>query len=982
MKRSLAEISTKISTCYEQFYLPAIKQQLAEQQERMTLIFDLVKAFNQANNERVDHQSVADYKRELHQLVGPMWEQPEQRHFFPSFEGFEQRLKGELEQVDEVAEEEQSEDRFYISGGDSIGVKSVKLTKRFLFGLHRLPSRLSNIFRQKPTVISYWQHRVPLRNLAVRYFQLDLIIQLEPIDELLHRSFIETYLKLKLWEEGVINRGESDPEAEETLEKMIKGFEKRVFAEVSKIWVSAFETADLNFQNAYPKVGTLEFPNGTLKPEALAKAWSRIDEAWGAHQLRWLNTIYALFEEWRSDLDIYTLQHQTLAQLNEFQSAQIKRLGEQIGPEVQEIEKIIDEMKRSVSGEPVELKKVLTKINYQTKKQLDQVLIPKLTEKLSSQYILNLIGKLELNVQQSVESLSKAHVVVQTKTYDAPMETKTLQRISPYELIAFETLGYFQNDWEAIKKGLFETLEQANEQIADLDHIITFSVKAALSVVEDEDAEIESQRIALEGLERAQLRLQEAKQTLEENLQQLGEEVTKVIFAFCERIMELTENENIRELRARINKAKSAHQREERRLERRLALKGRKEQLFSYFQRTVNQAEELIEDISTRLLLTPGKRLIDKEVSDLLVDSREIIDQLPLVYQRLYSIEPLQDLELFEGRQVELEQLQTAFDSWEKGRFAATIVFGEKWGGQTSFMTYAIQTSKFPYQVIRHGIKEAIHSEADLVVLLRILFKHPEFETLDEVKEYLINGPRRVVVLEDLQNVFLRTVGGFAGIQILLRFINETCKELFWVTTTTLYSWQYLTKTIAIHDFFSYPIQMQSLSDEEITNIVWKRNRISGYKIQFTASDKRLVDKKFKNLTEDEQQLVLKRDFFAALNAFANSNISLALIFWLLSTREVKGNTLIMGAFKKPDFSFMNALSADKIHALNAMIIHDGLTENQLQRVLNASDGALKMTLLSLIEDGILFVKEEVYMVNAMLYRSTIAMLKDKNLIH
>lgn len=984
MKTTPSEIRDQIRACFEEHYLPKVQEQLVEQHARMLLIFDYIRDFEAKRNQtEQEYQSVAAYEQGLQELIRPMWAAAEEEQCFTNYEALEKALQDLFDGFPALLRQAQLPERFNVLPEDSGWLKTIKFCKRTLLALHRLPVHLQNLRRKPPVKVRYWKHQLPVKNLTIKYFQIDHFLKLKEVDDTVFRSISAAYLRIKRWEEAVVTRQEEGEEDVESLATFLQDFAQKAYEEARQHYEAAFEAVASGFDDAFLKAGTLEYNNQILSDEAILKSWHQAEKKWSTHRLGWKNTIFALFEEWRSDLDIYALRYQTLAALTDFQRAQIKRFGEQIGPEVQEIDQMISEMKPTATLPESDLRKHLTKIIYQTKKQLDQVLVPKLTKKLSSQYILNLIAKLEINVQKSIEGLSREHVVVKTQVYDHPLEMEELQHISPYELIAFETLGFFQNDLSVVKKGLFETLEQVTEQVADIDHIITFNLQAALSLLdEDKEASEKSSEVALEGLERAQIRLRESKQMLDENLLAHGEQVAQVIAAFCDRILELTENENIRELKSRINKARAAKLREERKKEAKLKYARKKEQFLSYFRRKVDQAEDLLEDLSSRLLLTPHKRLIEKEVSDLLVDSRSIIEGLPLVYQRLYNIEPLQDLELFEGRQAELHKLQEAYTSWEQGRFAATIVFGEKWGGQTSFITYALKTSGFSCPLIRYSVSKTIQDESELLDMLRELFKKDHLQSLEEVRDYLNNGQRRIVVLEDLQNLFLRTIGGFSGMQLLLQFINQTCREVFWITTTTLYSWQYLSKTIAIHEFFSYPIQMQSLSDEQITSIIWKRNRISGYKIQFLPSAKRKEDKKFKNLNEEAQQLTLKRDFFTSLNAFANSNISLALIFWLHATKEVKGNTLIMGEFRKPDFSFMNVLSPGKIHTLNALIIHDGLTEGQLAAVLNVSNDTLKMTLLSLIEDGILFTQETNYMVNPMLYRNAVAMLRDKNLIH
>ena len=53
--------------------------------------------------------------------------------------------------------------------------------------------------------------------------------------------------------------------------------------------------------------------------------------------------------------------------------------------------------------------------------------------------------------------------------------------------------------------------------------------------------------------------------------------------------------------------------------------------------------------ISNRFILTAKKPVLTKQVSDFLLEYQQAMSVLPVIYKRLYQIEPLQDLELFEG---------------------------------------------------------------------------------------------------------------------------------------------------------------------------------------------------------------------------------------------------------------------------------------------------------------------------------------------
>lgn len=446
--------------------------------------------------------------------------------------------------------------------------------------------------------------------------------------------------------------------------------------------------------------------------------------------------------------------------------------------------------------------------------------------------------------------------------------------------------------------------------------------------------------------------------------------------------MELTINENVGQLRLRIAKAKATKQAEEVRRQLKEKLLIRKKSGINSIKQISNKLTVLIRQASDKFILTAGKPVLAKEVSDFLLESQLAIDKLPTIYRKLYKIEPLEDLELFEGRNKELLQFKNAYTNWTQNKHAATTILGEKWGGMTSFINYLIKEQKFTHSLTRYELKHTVSTAIEFIELMKSVFKNDTFTNLEDIIEFIENNPKRIVFLEDIQNMYLRKIDGFDALILFFQLIIKTRKQIFWVTSSTLYSWSYLNKTTKIDDYFSYKIPLQVLTDDQIVNLIWKRNRISGFNIRFELSESHQTNKKFQALEDNEQQSILKKQFFNELNKFAKSNVSLALIFWLLSTKNLTEDSITIGTFKNPDLNFLASLSTDKIHLMQALIIHDGLPERSLSTVLNISDIQSSLLILSLLEDGIIFEEEGIYMINPMIYRNTISLLSSKNLIH
>ncbi|MEO9804767.1 MAG: hypothetical protein ABJF04_16040 [Reichenbachiella sp.] len=974
-----------INSCFEKNYISVIEQQVDDEIIKMLQIVRKVEDFcTHISSDKTNDAQISIHKSQLHALINEIWDSPKEKKFSELYAEFFTSFQSIFDQLEIDKIEKQSTARFQSTQEDTPWIKFVKFIKTLSFHICKWPHNILNFLQRKKRTAYHWNHTVPLRNLAIRHFTIEMSLDLRSVTDLFFGELNAQYLKIKDWEEAWTYYRETEIKAEgENLSKQIKDFGKALNLEIKES-VKSIKMARIEaFRSDYEKAGTIELPGRLFSNTATIRRENVAEKKWSQNNLDWKNAIYALFEEWRSDLDIYTLKHETLAELSEFQSAQIRKLTEYIDPEIEEISQFINEGINSLSVEPESLLKELKRINYLANKKLNIELVPKLCDKLSSQSIVNLISKLEASIRQSVEKLSDEHVIVKANHYDRPIETNELAKISPYELIAFETLAELQDELSIIKMEMFASLEKASVGSTDIDHVVTFSLSSAISaIVEEGKSSEEAVSIANEGLTRALNRLAENRQALNVSTQKCSEQLELVVGKFCKNIMELTVNENVGELRLRIAKAKATKQAEEVRRQLRENLIAKRRWGLSAFKKVYDSVEAALIKMSEKFILTASKPVLTKQVSDFLMESQKAIDKLPMIYRRLYKIEPLTDLELFEGRKEEYDALMSAFESWNQGKFAATAILGEKWGGLTSFINYVMQEAKFPNTIIRFSAKENISDEKKFIEFLKATFQNDTFENLDEFVDCLHDGSKKIIVLENLQNLYLRKVGGFAALQLLFQLITRTNKSVFWVTTTTAYTWSYLSKTINIGDFFSYSIVLDALTSEQIVNLIWKRNKISGFNIRFELTEKHWRDKKFCALEDVDQQSQLKTEFFSELNKFAKSNVSLALIFWLLSTQDLDENTITIGSFKKPDLNFMTTLSMDKVYVLHALILHDGLSELQLSEVLNISESQSRLISLSLLEDGILFKKEEVYVVNPMIYRNTISLLISKNLIH
>ncbi|MBZ0199086.1 MAG: ATP-binding protein, partial [Ignavibacteriaceae bacterium] len=381
--------------------------------------------------------------------------------------------------------------------------------------------------------------------------------------------------------------------------------------------------------------------------------------------------------------------------------------------------------------------------------------------------------------------------------------------------------------------------------------------------------------------------------------------------------------------------------------------------------------------------LAPKQVGISSEISDFLAETYKAIQLLPFVYQRLFKVEPLITSRFFEGRVTELNQLNNALSNWEKNYFAPVVLVGEKGSGATTTINIFLQSLEINKKIYRVSIEKPTYSEKDFLNLLSGLFNHQQFSCTEDVINYLNSLPSRsVVVIENLQHIYLKAVSGFNSFKIFFEIISQTNKNIFWITTSTLYAWQYLDKTITVADYFGYVIKLNELTNNQIVEMINKRHRVSGYNILFRPSADDLESKAYKKLDDSGQQKYLRDEYFNTLNKFSKSNISLALLFWLRSTTDVTKDTITIRSLKNLDFSFLGSLSNQKIFTLAALMLHDGLTVEAHSEIFSLTTTQSRLSLLVLFDDGIVIKKGDLFLINPLLYRQTVSLLQSKNIIH
>ena len=115
---------------------------------------------------------------------------------------------------------------------------------------------------------------------------------------------------------------------------------------------------------------------------------------------------------------------------------------------------------------------------------------------------------------------------------------------------------------------------------------------------------------------------------------------------------------------------------------------------------------------------------------------------------------------------------------------------------------------------------------------------------------------------------------------------------------------------------------------------------------------------------------------------FTENNISLALLYWIRSTKKVENNVITIGILKNLNFNLINTLPDESVFTLHALLLHDSLTVEDHAQIFNNDLLQSRLSLMVLVDKGILVQDENRYQINRLLYRQVVNVLSNKNILH
>ncbi|MCB9758337.1 MAG: hypothetical protein H6739_00715 [Alphaproteobacteria bacterium] len=298
-------------------------------------------------------------------------------------------------------------------------------------------------------------------------------------------------------------------------------------------------------------------------------------------------------------------------------------------------------------------------------------------------------------------------------------------------------------------------------------------------------------------------------------------------------------------------------------------------------------------------------------------------------------------------RAAPLQDLQRALATWQAERRAGMVAVTGDWGsGKTRLLDDFIEAAGKTLPVRRLQACGSLHSPDVALHWLSALF--PELGDRAPTPKALIEvaraAPPSLLVLDDLHQLFLRSVDGYEAIQAVLGILRGTCDHHLWVTSFHAPTWGYLELMGSQMGLDGYRtrVHLAPLSAEELGAWLLERARLAGFEASFEglASTGRLGG---------SPRLALQRAtaaFWRLLADASQGNPVVAERLWLSALGHVAGNPdetrLDVRLFETAPLDRVSTLADPELFVLTGLVVHDGLDIGRLSEVLNLAPGRVR----------------------------------------
>ena len=919
-----------------------------------------------------------------------------------AFEGFADGFSQIITECEEHTLVSQPEERFQPQQNDGLYVRTAKQVKRMARaagrGSYRVKNALRSVVGSRSLTYPDWQQKVPVRSvtealvfkaypLFVSWARKEWGLVTDLADRL--NGWITTWSKAEGCSEQMPILRE-DAQLMTELQNLLKDSVAAVseYQDGLEAEISQFEDSFLEqLLKELARSGTVEGESEATYQSLANTRWS----AWKQQQSQIKATATEVLEGLNEESRVL-IQYARFGRFLGWQLEKTNRTFEDIltNSALAQTEAMVSRI--SERSNDVTAGAALHELAEELNQEITDTVIAPLKRELEQQRVVNLIRTINSDILLQTASLPE-QITIANLDREGPLR---VAEVNQYRFNGVLSRYFKQNIFRPLEEeaasaqAKFQTLLEEAVRIAE---VVEVNLKSAAELDQqeaEEDGEGPQEtatEVAHEGLNRATTRLGEISSLTLNGYQRLEDELNDRVWDAYSTIYSLLKEHRFQELRWKEKEL----QVKEKALGWRVRLSAGYARLQDYLisrGRWIGQKAKQGWQKIEPWLGAPGDDKQEDRQADIaayLSETDEQIARLPFIYRKLFDIRSDSDDRFYIAQPALSDKLKRAYENWKRGVMANFALIGERGSGKSLFIHTADSQPWWEHTALEWKLDRTRYERDNLIAeLSELLGLEQAGDVRSLINQIQAMKQQNVVIIEGLQNLYIRHLDGFEAIEALLQIISETSDRIFWMVTSSRYAWAYLAKTVALDDHFSHTGRCDHLDADRIKALIMKRHKASGYELLFEPSEEMKQSRIYKKMVSDEDQIqeYLTTTFFKKLAEIAEGNASIAMIFWLRSIRDFDDHTLYIKPLEIASVDALNAVKPDIPFTLASLMLHDTLTPAELAMTLRLSESAARLLLMRLLAKGIVTRQNDAFALNHLVYRQVIRGLTQRNIIH
>jgi GTPase SAR1 family protein len=265
-------------------------------------------------------------------------------------------------------------------------------------------------------------------------------------------------------------------------------------------------------------------------------------------------------------------------------------------------------------------------------------------------------------------------------------------------------------------------------------------------------------------------------------------------------------------------------------------------------------------------------------------DFNQQIQDLPRLYYRLFSLDPIQDRRFFVAHKKREKHFKNFAGKDSKSESQKILIIGDRGMGKSSMINVAqmdIETERLiriegdDYRGPLAVLSRAINAKNSTTSILSTLRKTPATVIIDNADQMLNR----------------HNLSQFEG---LFEVISKSPQETHWILSITKFNLESLDRAFKIRSLFSKIIDLHEINLETAKEVILTRHRLSGLEVEFPKTFVSEFAQRAGLSTEDEM-------FFRVLFERSQGHLRHLIYLWLRSLESSDGKTIHLSMSKSVD---------------------------------------------------------------------------------